>query len=129
MQFASSFVYNPDWCTKDRENTLDSGSGCEAALGEIAAAEVESAAEEVESATEEVESAAAGVSGGPAGVQRAVTGAGRAATVVESDVNNNNGLVTMPTSKLDEMVSTINDIKATVDSLKVKSLPDIAKPS
>ena len=122
MQFVSSFVYNPDWCTKDRENTLDSGSGCEAALVEIAAAEVESAAAVVSGGP-------AGVSGGPAGVQRAVTGAGRAATVVESDVNNNNGLVTMPTSKLDEMVSTINDIKATVDSLKVKSLPDIAKPS
>ena len=97
-----------------------------------------SAAEEVESADEEVENAAAGVWGGPALVKRAVTGVGRAAATVvvsaavgvgiftsgveneaggvgsavdSNNVNNNNSLTTMPTSKLDLMDRKINDIK------------------
>ena len=48
-----------------------------------------------------------------------------------SEVNNNvaSASTSVPNTKIDEMVFKIDAIKATVDILKAKTIPDIAKPS
>ena len=55
-----------------------------------------------------VESTAVGVGNLTSGFGNEAGGVG--STADSNDVNNNNSLITMPTSKLDLMVSKINDI-------------------